>query len=101
MAVPAAVPFLSTATAYYQWLCSQTFIHIRGSAFAMLRAGPIPQHVAFIMDGNRRYARMKGMKVIQGHINGLVALRRVRRTYVPNLEKNKSQLARFWKYVLA
>jgi undecaprenyl diphosphate synthase len=30
------------------------------------------------MDGNRRYARNKGVKVIQGHVDGFVALRRVR-----------------------
>jgi hypothetical protein len=31
-------------------------------------AGLIPHHVAFTMDGNRRYARNKGVKVIQGHV---------------------------------
>jgi ditrans,polycis-polyprenyl diphosphate synthase len=44
----------------------------------VVKAGPIPQHVAFIMDGNRRYAHDKGVKVIQGHVDGFVALRRVR-----------------------
>jgi len=43
----------------------------------VLRAGPIPQHVAFVMDGNRRYARINNVKLIQGHIDGFVALRRV------------------------
>jgi undecaprenyl diphosphate synthase len=30
------------------------------------------------MDGNRRYARERGVKVIEGHTDGFVALRRVR-----------------------
>lgn len=44
----------------------------------VLAAGPIPQHVAFVMDGNRRYARMNHKHVAQGHADGFVALRRVR-----------------------
>jgi hypothetical protein len=51
---------------------------IRRVLLGVLQAGPIPHHVAFIMDGNRRYARDKGVKVIQGHVDGFVALRRVR-----------------------
>jgi undecaprenyl pyrophosphate synthase len=42
------------------------------------KAGPIPHHVAFIMDGNRRYACNRGVKVIQGQVDGFAALRRVR-----------------------
>lgn len=67
------MPFLSSVC----WLRDQTFDHIRRAFLTVLRAGPIPQHVAFVMDGNRRYARVKGMKVIQGHVDGFVALRRV------------------------
>lgn len=44
--------------------------------FALL-AGPIPNHVAFIMDGNRRFARSKGEPVAKGHDQGSQALRRV------------------------
>ena len=44
---------------------------------SVLAAGPIPQHVAFVMDGNRRYARMNSMQVKQGHIEGFAALRKV------------------------
>ncbi|XP_044763332.1 dehydrodolichyl diphosphate synthase complex subunit DHDDS-like [Coccinella septempunctata] len=36
----------------------------------VLRCGPIPGHVSVIMDGNRRYARNKKMKVIIGHVRG-------------------------------
>jgi ditrans,polycis-polyprenyl diphosphate synthase len=43
----------------------------------VLRAGPCPKHVALIMDGNRRFARTKGMEVGEGHRSGYEALRRV------------------------
>lgn len=39
-------------------------------------AGP-PQHVAIIMDGNRRWARSKGLSEIDGHVAGTEALRTV------------------------
>ncbi|WVN85085.1 di-trans,poly-cis-decaprenylcistransferase [Cryptococcus depauperatus CBS 7841] len=42
----------------------------------LLSLGPIPQHVGFVMDGNRRYAKELGQKVEQGHREGFVALRR-------------------------
>ena len=45
---------------------------------SVLAAGPIPRHVAFVMDGNRRYARMHSMQVKQGHIDGFGALRKVK-----------------------
>ncbi|KAI0307911.1 dehydrodolichyl diphosphate synthetase [Multifurca ochricompacta] len=59
------------------WLRDKAIDRTRRAFLAVLRAGPIPQHVAFVMDGNRRYARIKGMKVLQGHVDGFVALRRV------------------------
>lgn len=35
-----------------------------------LRMGPIPKHVSFIMDGNRRYARKQNMSIKMGHEAG-------------------------------
>ncbi|KAH9982584.1 Di-trans-poly-cis-decaprenylcistransferase [Lactifluus volemus] len=62
---------------FAQRLSETTLDRLQRALLTVLRAGPIPQHVAFVMDGNRRYARNKGMKVIQGHVDGFVALRRV------------------------
>lgn len=43
-----------------------------------LRQGPIPQHVAFEMDGNRRFAKDHHIETIEGHNMGFEALARVR-----------------------
>ena len=32
--------------------------------------GPIPSHIAIIMDGNRRYAKEHGKDVREGHLEG-------------------------------
>ncbi|PKX98080.1 undecaprenyl diphosphate synthase family protein [Aspergillus novofumigatus IBT 16806] len=41
------------------------------------RQGPIPQHVAFIMDGNRRFARARGMPIEQGHELGAATMKEI------------------------
>lgn len=43
-----------------------------------LQVGVIPDHIAFIMDGNRRYSRLHGIPVAKGHFLGSRALMRVR-----------------------
>ena len=43
----------------------------------MLKIGPIPHHVAFIMDGNRRFAKQQEKKTIEGHFEGFRKLTEV------------------------
>jgi undecaprenyl diphosphate synthase len=40
----------------------------------------VPRHVAIIMDGNRRWAKERGLPAIEGHRRGMIALRHVTRT---------------------
>lgn len=42
-------------------------------------AGALPRHVAIVMDGNRRWARQRGLPAIEGHRRGIAALRRATR----------------------
>ncbi|KAI0332130.1 Di-trans-poly-cis-decaprenylcistransferase [Cubamyces sp. BRFM 1775] len=59
------------------WLRNQASATAQDALIKVLAAGPIPQHVAFILDGNRRYARSKGMQVTQGHTDGFYNLRKM------------------------
>ncbi|TFY60319.1 hypothetical protein EVJ58_g5234 [Rhodofomes roseus] len=61
-----------------QWLAHAAATNARNAVLAVLAAGPIPRHVAFVMDGNRRYARSHQKRVQEGHAEGFIALRRVR-----------------------
>jgi len=44
-----------------------------------LDARGVPRHVAIIMDGNRRWAKERGLPAIEGHRRGMIALRHVTR----------------------
>ncbi len=48
---------------------------IRTCLIGVLQAGPIPKHIAFIMDGNRRFATKQGMQSITGHQQGYLKVR--------------------------
>ncbi|KAJ3718132.1 putative undecaprenyl diphosphate synthase-domain-containing protein [Lentinula guzmanii] len=69
----------SSVFQFLQWILAQLRITrlAQRSLLRVLAAGPIPQHVGFVMDGNRRYARGKGKLVQEGHGDGYLALRRV------------------------
>ncbi|CDR88096.1 related to RER2-cis-prenyltransferase (C-terminal fragment) [Sporisorium scitamineum] len=42
-----------------------------------LSLGPIPRHIAFVMDGNRRWARTSHHTIQQGHLTGFATLKSV------------------------
>ncbi|KZF19522.1 Undecaprenyl diphosphate synthase [Xylona heveae TC161] len=63
--------FLSSPPA--EWIIQQ----LRELLIGALRQGPIPQHVAFVMDGNRRFARTRQIETVEGHNLGFEALARV------------------------
>lgn len=58
---------------------ASNFVHSKAqdTILAILSAGPVPRHVAFVMDGNRRYARQHQKEIREGHADGFLALRRV------------------------
>ena len=60
-----------------EWAVKQ----VRELLIGSLRQGPIPQHVAFEMDGNRRYARSRRIETVEGHHHGFEALGRVRQIF--------------------
>jgi ditrans,polycis-polyprenyl diphosphate synthase len=51
--------------------------HVRELVIGALKCGPIPQHIAFVMDGNRRYARQNKLETVEGHHLGFEALARI------------------------
>lgn len=56
-----------------EWALNQ----IRDLLIGSLKQGPVPKHVAFVMDGNRRYAKNHRLMVTEGHNLGFEALARV------------------------
>ncbi|KAK4140074.1 Decaprenyl diphosphate synthase-like protein [Dichotomopilus funicola] len=63
--------FMSSPPA--EWALSR----MRSTVIGALSQGPIPRHVAFEMDGNRRFARNHKIETIEGHHLGFEALARV------------------------
>lgn len=56
-----------------EWAINQ----VRELLIGALRQGPIPKHVAFVMDGNRRFARSHRIETVEGHNLGFEALARI------------------------
>lgn len=46
---------------YSSWVADNKLTWLQRLAVNVIRCGPIPRHVAFIMDGNRRFATKAGM----------------------------------------
>ncbi len=60
---------LSSSTAYASKL-------LRSWITKVLQSGPIPQHIAFIMDGNRRFASSLKKSSTAGHEYGYLKVRK-------------------------
>lgn len=60
------------------WIRDQTLSWMQRLSLMVLRQGPIPRHVAFIMDGNRRFAVKSNLgKAVKGHSRGFDKLSEV------------------------
>jgi ditrans,polycis-polyprenyl diphosphate synthase len=70
---------------------------LRELLIGALRQGPIPQHVAFVMDGNRRFARSHKIETVEGHNLGFEALARVCLIFDFGRVSAKNWY-RYWKY---
>lgn len=66
-------------TPVLMWLVSCKIVvwfheHLQTILIGVIRVGPVPRHVSFIMDGNRRYAKKCEMPIKKGHEAGGVTL---------------------------
>ncbi|KAL1456662.1 hypothetical protein WDU94_001375 [Cyamophila willieti] len=52
------------------WIVDSTLNCIQYSVIKLLKKGHVPKHIAFIMDGNRRFAKKFQTKTIEGHSKG-------------------------------
>lgn len=53
------------------WLCESNLSRLQRFAIRLLQCGAIPKHIAFIMDGNRRFATKNNLKTkTEGHVKG-------------------------------
>lgn len=57
------------------WLKESSYI--QNFVMNIMKSGDIPRHVAFIMDGNRRYARKFNLVRASGHLHGFERLSKV------------------------
>lgn len=64
--------------AYETWVGRWMHPLLKGFLTNVIRSGDyIPAHVAFIMDGNRRYARQQNMSIAKGHELGSESMSQV------------------------
>lgn len=52
------------------WIAENSLTTFQKFCIKVLKCGPIPKHVAIIMDGNRRYAKKQHVEKVQGHSKG-------------------------------
>ena len=72
-----------TSTSDSEWFPEEKFkaksTWLQQTCSRILQKGPIPRHVAFIMDGNRRFARKLSVDRAEGHLKGFDKLAEVTR----------------------
>lgn len=56
------------------WIVENSLTVIQQFCVNVIKCGPIPRHIAFIMDGNRRYATKNNVQKIKGHSKGFEKL---------------------------
>ena len=81
-----------------EWALNQ----LRELLIGALRQGPVPKHVAFVMDGNRRFAKRNRIETVEGHNLGFEALARVC-TYPPSqlyqlTSSDPRSMLQSWRY---
>lgn len=52
------------------WIRENPLTWAQKLAVRIVSSGQVPRHVAFIMDGNRRYAKKHSVPKIEGHSKG-------------------------------
>ncbi|KAK4368209.1 hypothetical protein RND71_012001 [Anisodus tanguticus] len=65
---------LKTIDGLARRLVGSSFLYMRRFLFRILSVGPIPNHIAFILDGNRRYAKQRNMTEGTGYRAGFFAV---------------------------
>lgn len=77
----------TTAPAFFWSIVDWIYGLLTQIILSILAAGPMPKHICFVMDGNRRYARSHAKRVQEGHTQGFYALHRVRHYFNTSYHK--------------
>ncbi|XP_018576535.1 dehydrodolichyl diphosphate synthase complex subunit DHDDS [Anoplophora glabripennis] len=56
------------------WIIDNSLTVFQKFCINVLKCGPVPKHIAFIMDGNRRYAKKTKVEKTEGHSKGFEKL---------------------------
>ncbi|KAI9206154.1 putative undecaprenyl diphosphate synthase-domain-containing protein [Polychytrium aggregatum] len=71
---PAVLTTLSLAFLLILAIAFSDLLPIHQVAISILKLGPVPAHVAFVMDGNRRFAKQLNRPTTEGHYSGFIKL---------------------------
>uniref|UniRef100_A0A2N9IMP6 Alkyl transferase n=1 Tax=Fagus sylvatica TaxID=28930 RepID=A0A2N9IMP6_FAGSY len=78
-----------------KWIFVNLVTFLRKFIFLVLSVGPIPDHIAFIMDGNRRYAKKQNLIEKTGHRVGFLALTSMLKKKLKGLIEEESIVNRY------